>query len=226
MHARSVVAGVLDAGSGELPRWACRREARRRLRGSRRCRAARVADQAGPTGYGLARACAQAGIACIVAAPSKIPRAPGDRVKTDRRDAERLARLLRLGELVGVRVPEPFEEAARDLVPPWPPPHSPPACARGRAWGSLRARHRLSSCSCGTGSSTRRAPGRSRTSLAPGGSASQAARSRSPSMSRTAWSCRPRHAATRSTARSPSSPTSPRSPTSSGGWSACAASRR
>ena len=53
-----------------------------------------------PTGYGLARACARAGIACTVAAPSKIPRAPGDRVKTDRRDAERLARLLRLGELV------------------------------------------------------------------------------------------------------------------------------
>ena len=82
----------------------------------------------------LARACAEAGIACTVAAPSKIPRAPGDRVKTDRRDAERLARLLRLGELVAVRVAQPFEEAARDLVR-----------AREDARGDLmRARHRLS----------------------------------------------------------------------------------
>ena len=56
----------------------------------------RVAYEAGPTGYGLARACAVAGIACTVAAPSKIQRAPADRVKTDRRDTERLARLLRL----------------------------------------------------------------------------------------------------------------------------------
>jgi transposase len=75
-----------------------------------------------------------AGMACTVAAPSRIPRAPGDKVKTDRRDAERLARLLRLGELVAVRVPEPYEEAARDLVR-----------AREDARGELmRARHRLS----------------------------------------------------------------------------------
>ena len=87
----------------------------------------------GPTGYGLARACVAAGIACTVAAPSKIPRASGDRVKTDRPDAERLARLLRLGELVAVRVPEPREEAARDLVR-----------AREDARGELmRVRHRL-----------------------------------------------------------------------------------
>ena len=69
-----------------------------------------------------------------MAAPSKIPRAPGDRVRTDRRDAERLARLLRLGELVPVRVPDRDEEAARDLVR-----------AREDARGDLmRARHRLS----------------------------------------------------------------------------------
>src|SRR5947207_2081808 len=73
-------------------------------------------------------------MACTVAAPSKIPRALADRVKTGRRDAERLARLLRLGELVAVRVPEPQEEAARDLVR-----------AREDARGELmRARHRLS----------------------------------------------------------------------------------
>lgn len=135
VHARSVVAGVLDAGSGELRVmqapvvvaetvvWL------RSLPGP-----VRVAYEAGPTGYGLARACAAAGIACLVAAPSKIPRAPGDRVKTDRRDAERLVRLLRLGELVAVRVPDPFEEAARDLVR-----------AREDVRGDLmRARHRLS----------------------------------------------------------------------------------
>ena len=98
VHARKVVAGVLDAGSGELrtlraPAVAAETVAwLRRLPGP-----VRVAYEAGPTGYGLARACAAAGIACTVAAPSKIPRASGDRVKTDRRDAERLARLLRLG---------------------------------------------------------------------------------------------------------------------------------
>jgi len=92
----------------------------------------RVTYEAGPTGFGLARA--EAGISCVIAAPSKIPRSAGDRVKTDRRDAERLARLLRLGELVPVRVPDPLEEAARDLVR-----------AREDARGDLmRARHRLS----------------------------------------------------------------------------------
>ena len=93
----------------------------------------RVVYEAGPTGYGLARACAEAGISCVVAAPSRI-RPAADRVKTDRRDAERLARLLRLGEITPVRVPGPEEEAARDLVR-----------AREDARGDLmRARHRLS----------------------------------------------------------------------------------
>ena len=94
----------------------------------------RVAYEAGPTGFGLARACAEAGIACLVAAPGKIPRAAVERVKTDRRDAERLARLLRLGELTTVRVPSELEEAGRDLVR-----------AREDARADLmRARHRLS----------------------------------------------------------------------------------
>ena len=134
VHARSVVAGVIDAGSGEV----------RSLRvppGSEATVAwlqtlpapVRVVYEAGPTGYRLARACAQMGIGCVVAAPSKI-RPAADRVKTDRRDAERLARLLRLGEIIPVRVPGPEEEAARDLVR-----------AREDARGDLmRARHRLS----------------------------------------------------------------------------------
>ena len=135
VHARKVVAGVLDAGSGEVRSWRVPTLPVETVEWLRQFRApVRVAYEAGPTGYGLARACAAAGIACTVAAPSKIPRAAGDRVKTDRRDAERLARLLRLGELVAVRVPEPHEEAARDLVR-----------AREDARGDLmRARHRLS----------------------------------------------------------------------------------
>jgi transposase len=135
VHARKVVAGVLDAGSGELRTLRVATAVDETAAWLRQLPApVRVAYEAGPTGYGLARACAAVGISCIVAAPSKIPRASGDRVKTDRRDAERLARLLRLGELVAVRVPEPHEEAARDLVR-----------AREDARGELmRARHRLS----------------------------------------------------------------------------------
>ena len=135
VHARSVVAGVLDAGSGELRTLVVPPRSEETVAWLETLsQPVQVAYEAGPTGYGLARACAQAGIVCIVAAPSKIPRAPGDRVKTDRRDAERLTRLLRLGELVAVRIPDPDEEAARDLVR-----------AREDARGDLmRARHRLS----------------------------------------------------------------------------------
>src|SRR3954454_19538644 len=134
VHARSVVAGVIDQLSGEV----------RSLRvppGNEGTVAwlqtlptpVRVVYEAGPTGYGLARACAGAGISCVGAAPSRI-RPAADRVKTDRRDAERLARLLRLAEITPVRVPGPEEEAARDLVR-----------AREDARGDLmRARDRLS----------------------------------------------------------------------------------
>src|SRR6476469_729728 len=79
-------------------------------------RPVRVTYEAGPTGYGLARELDRRGVQCVVAAPSKIPRASGDRVKTDRRDAELLVRLLLAGKLHAVRVPGPEEEALRDLV--------------------------------------------------------------------------------------------------------------
>jgi transposase len=79
-------------------------------------RPVRAAYEAGPTGYGLARELARRDVACVVAAPSKIPRAAGDRVKTDRRDAELLVRLLLAGKLHAVRVPGQQEEALRDLV--------------------------------------------------------------------------------------------------------------
>jgi transposase len=75
-----------------------------------------VAYEAGPTGLGLARFLRGRGIECAVAAPSKLQRPAGDRVKTDARDALHLARLLHLGQIVEVRVPSVGQEAARDLV--------------------------------------------------------------------------------------------------------------
>ena len=94
----------------------------------------RVVYEAGPTGFGLYRHLVAAGVGCVVAAPSKLQRPPGDRVKTDARDAEHLARLLKLGEVVEVVVPSVEQEAARDLVR-----------AREDVRGDLmRARHRVS----------------------------------------------------------------------------------
>lgn len=72
--------------------------------------------EAGPTGYGLARALRDHGHRCEIAAPSKLIRPAGDKVKTDARDAFLLARLLRMDEITSVRVPTPTEESARDLV--------------------------------------------------------------------------------------------------------------
>ena len=100
-----------------------------------------VVYEAGPTGFGLARAFTTAGIRCEVAAPSKIRRPAGDRVKTDARDAMLLARLLRLDEIVSVTVPSVEREAARDLVR-----------AREDVRGDLmRARHRVSKLLLGQG---------------------------------------------------------------------------
>jgi transposase len=90
--------------------------------------------EAGPVGYGLARAAAKSdGIEVRVCAPGSIPRR-GDRIKTDRRDAERLARLLVAGELRFVRVPTPQEERFRDLA----------RCREAARRDLMRARHRLS----------------------------------------------------------------------------------
>lgn len=72
--------------------------------------------EAGPTGYGLHRQLLSLGHKCSVVAPSLIPSKPGDRIKTNRRDAEQLARLLRAGELTAVWVPDEAHEALRDLV--------------------------------------------------------------------------------------------------------------
>jgi transposase len=117
VHATRIVAAVLDAETGELQFFAMSADV---TKTAGFCaglpRPVRVAYEAGPTGYGLARELAKRGVECVVAAPSKIPRASGDRVKTDRRDAELLVRLLLAGKLHAVRVPGAQEEALRDLV--------------------------------------------------------------------------------------------------------------
>src|SRR5512145_3362585 len=75
----------------------------------------RLCYEAGPCGYALQRWIQEAGASCIVVAPSLIPRKPGDRVKTDRRDARKLAELFRAGLLTEVHPPSPEDEAVRDL---------------------------------------------------------------------------------------------------------------
>jgi len=135
VHARSVVACGLDGETGEVferrltPNHQEILEWIRSLPGR-----AAVTYEAGPTGFGLARFLLGAGIVCLVAAPSKLQRPSGDRVKTDTRDARHLARLLHLGEIVSVTIPSVEQEAARDLVR-----------AREDVRGDLMAaRHRIS----------------------------------------------------------------------------------
>ena len=117
VHAMKVVAAVLDVETGELAFFSMTADVARvagfcaGLPGP-----VRAAYEAGPTGYGLARELARREVGCVVAAPSKIPRGPGERVKTDRRDAELLVRLLLAGKLHPVRVPGREEEALRDLI--------------------------------------------------------------------------------------------------------------
>lgn len=89
--------------------------------------------EAGPTGYALYWQLVGLGIPCEVIAPSLVPTKPGDRVKTDRRDAERLARSYRAGELTAVWVPDAAHEALRDLV----------RAREAAKADQLRARHRL-----------------------------------------------------------------------------------
>jgi transposase len=116
VHARSIHAAAIDSLTGELTRtkltnvpdtvaWLTSRPA-----------PVRAAYEAGPTGFGLYRQAQQAGIGIEVIAPGKTPRGPSDRVKTDRRDAELLARLLTAGSLTPIRVPTAEVEAARELT--------------------------------------------------------------------------------------------------------------
>ena len=93
----------------------------------------RVCYEAGPCGYALQRQLTKGRVSCVVIAPALMPRKPGDRVKTDTRDARKLAELFRAGLLTEVRPPTPAEEAVRDLCR-----------ARDDARDDVqRARHRL-----------------------------------------------------------------------------------
>lgn len=93
----------------------------------------RVCYEAGPTGYRLYWQLAEIGVRCEVVAPTLVPVKAGDRIKTDRRDAQKLARSYRSGDLTPVWVPDPAHEALRDLV------RAREAAKRDQ----LRARHRL-----------------------------------------------------------------------------------
>jgi transposase len=117
VHARSTVAAAIDERTGEL--------VQRRMGSFTDEIVAWVTSmpgpvaatyEAGPTGFGLARSLRAAGVREVVAAPSKLQRPVGDRVKTDARDTVHLARLLRLGEIVEVTVPSVESESACDLV--------------------------------------------------------------------------------------------------------------
>jgi transposase len=120
VHKETIAVAVADGEGGEvryLGEIANRPTAVKRLldklqRGGERLR---FCYEAGPCGYDLYRQIVAAGHACIVVAPALIPRKPGDRIKTDRRDAMSLARLDRAGELTTVWVPGPEQEAMRDL---------------------------------------------------------------------------------------------------------------
>jgi hypothetical protein len=118
-HAATTVAAVLPAGH-RTPAWhtlasdgptLLRFIERLRRQGPIAC-----CYEAGPCGFELQRTLSAHGIACDVIAPALIPRRPGDRIKTDRRDAGQLAILYRAGALTAIHIPTEQDEAARDLL--------------------------------------------------------------------------------------------------------------
>jgi transposase len=139
VHADSVQVSVFSSkGKDPVERFGFLPDDRGWARAVRRLKAhgskVRCVYEAGPCGYEPQRVLASRGVSCEVAAPSLIPRRPGDRVKTDRRDADKLARLYRAGELTLVTVPDAGQESLRDLLR-----------AREDAYADLlRRRHRLS----------------------------------------------------------------------------------
>lgn len=135
VHARSVTGHAMDECTGEVWQHKLSAEPAQIWEWLRSLpQPVKATYEAGPTGFGLARFLNGRGIACVVAAPSKLQRPAGNRIKTDARDAELLCRLLRLDEIVEVRLPDVEQEAARDLVR-----------AREDVRGDLmRARHRVS----------------------------------------------------------------------------------
>jgi transposase len=135
VHARSTHAAAIDSMTGELTRLRFGPGIEGPVAWLRELPApVRACYEAGPTGFGLYRAASAAGIAIQVIAPGKTPRGPSDRVKTDRKDAELLARLLLAGSLTRVVVPAPEVEAAREMT------RAHDACRRDL----MNARHRVS----------------------------------------------------------------------------------
>ena len=135
VHARSVVAAAIDGVTGGVVQ--CRlTPSFEHIRSwlAERAGPVAVVYEAGPTGFVLARVAERRGLDIRVVAPGSIPRAPGDRVKTDRRDAKRLVRLLAAGELRFVFVPSEADERFRDLV----------RCIDDARRDLMRSRHRLS----------------------------------------------------------------------------------
>jgi len=119
VHRDSIAMGVAQTGREPprfvgtvTPQWAPLSKALGRLG---RRQELQIVYEAGPCGYTLARQLRAHGYACEVIAPAKIARRPGDRIKTDRRDALLLARAARAGELVSVTIPDERDEAMRDL---------------------------------------------------------------------------------------------------------------
>jgi transposase len=116
VHAESIAIAVADPGRGQpallatIPNDVVALMKRLRRLGRVKC-----CYEAGPTGFGIQRELSSAGIDCVVVAPSLVPARSGDRVKTDRRDAVKLARFLRSGDLTEVHVPDAATEAMRDL---------------------------------------------------------------------------------------------------------------
>jgi transposase len=121
VHKDSIDITLAEEGAGEVRRFgriggdlAALGKAVRKLESGGR--PLRFVYEAGPCGYGIYRYLRQRGHACAVVAPSMTPRRSSDRVKTDPRDSEKLARLARAGELTAVYVPDELDEAMRDLV--------------------------------------------------------------------------------------------------------------
>jgi len=116
VHADSIAIAVAEPGRGEPSGLATiPNDTVMLLKRLKRLGRVKCCYEAGPTGFVLQRDLTAAGIDCIVVAPSLVPMKTGDRVKTDRRDAVKLARFLRSGDLTEVHVPEPATEAMRDL---------------------------------------------------------------------------------------------------------------
>src|SRR6187431_313480 len=122
VHSQSISLALAEPGGGEVRNYGtisgCLHSLEKTLTKIKKAhpgRALKVCYEAGPTGFVIARRLAQLKIECLVAAPTLIPNRSGDRVKTDARDALKLARLLRAGELTAVHVPDATDEAMRDL---------------------------------------------------------------------------------------------------------------